>query len=485
MSPGALPGGLCTGTGALTHTLNITIMGIVTRENIGLLNDKITVKVAKDDYLPSFEKALKEYSKKANIPGFRKGMVPAGLIKKMYGNSVFADEVLRSVEKQLTDYMASEKLDIFAQPLPLPENDARQIQMNQPQEYSFAFEVGLKPAFDLPDFANMKPESLKVQVTDEMVNEEIDRLQVRHGKMTEPESVTSDDHVLNVTFEESDAEGNFVEGGIRKDNSLLVKYFNPEFRKNLFGKKKEDSLVLQVSQAFDDKEREWIVNDLGLAGQDPVALDKFFKMTITKVGLVEKAALDETFFNTVFPEKEITTEEAFRSALRDEIGQYWDKQASHQLQHTLYHELLGDTRIEFPESFLKRWLQTGGEKPKTQEEVESEFPTFTNQLKWTLILDKIARENNLEATAEDIKAFARQQLMGYMGNMGANLDEQPWMTDYVNRMMQDRRFIEDAVHRIRTDKVLGWAETQVKPTEKPITREDFLKMQEEHHHHHH
>ena len=95
-------------------------MGIVTRENIGLLNDKITVKVAQGDYLPSFEKALKEYSKKANIPGFRKGMVPAGVIKKMYGNSVFADEVLRSVEKQLTDYMASEKLDIFAQPLPLP-----------------------------------------------------------------------------------------------------------------------------------------------------------------------------------------------------------------------------------------------------------------------------------------------------------------------------------------------------------------------------
>src|ERR1700754_961300 len=100
-------------------------MATVTRENIGLLTDKITVNISKGDYLPSFEKSLKQYGKQANIPGFRKGMVPAGLIKKMYGNSVFTDEVLRTVEKELTSYMSTEKLEIFAQPLPLPENDAR------------------------------------------------------------------------------------------------------------------------------------------------------------------------------------------------------------------------------------------------------------------------------------------------------------------------------------------------------------------------
>src|ERR1700685_2389594 len=122
-------------------------MATVSRENIGLLTDKITVKVAKSDYLPSFEKALKSYGKQANIPGFRKGMVPSGLIQKMHGSSVFADEVLRTVEKELTTYMSSEKLEIFAQPLPLPENDARQIDMSKPAEYAFAFEVGLKPEF--------------------------------------------------------------------------------------------------------------------------------------------------------------------------------------------------------------------------------------------------------------------------------------------------------------------------------------------------
>ncbi len=461
-------------------------MGTVTRENIGLLNDKITVKVAKDDYLPSFEKALKDYSKKANIPGFRKGMVPAGLIKKMYGDSVFADEVLKSVEKELSTYMTNEKIDIFAQPLPLPENDARQINMRQPTEYSFAFEVGLKPDFKLPDFNQLKPTQYKINVTDEMIDDEIDRLRMRNGKMTEPETVTNDENVLNVTFIESDENGNPVEGGKQKDNSLLVKYFNTDFRKNWIEKKKDDFVVLQVSKAFDEKEREWILHDLGI--DKNAADEKYFKVIITKIGFVEKPELNEAFFKTAYPDKEITTEESFRQAIRDEIQAHLDNQSRSQLQHTLYHELLDHTKIDFPETFLKRWLSTSGEKPKSQEEVEQEFPSFTSQLKWTLILDKIARENNIEVNADDLKGFAKQQLFGYMGMQGAidpaTGEEQPWITDYINRMMQDRRFVEDAVHRIRTDKVLDWATSQVKPEEKAISREDFNKMQEEHHHHH-
>ena len=459
-------------------------MGTVVRENIGLLNDKITVKVEKNDYLPSFEKALKDYSKKANIPGFRKGMVPAGLIKKMYGNSVFADEVLKSVEKELTDYMTKEKLEIFAQPLPLPENDARQINMGKPEEYSFAFEVGLKPEFNLPALAELHPTRNKITVTDQMVNEEIERLQLRNGKMTEPETVTSDDNVLNITFTESDENGNPVEGGKQKDNSVLVKYFNEDFRKQLQGKKKDDTMVLQLSKAFDEKERDWITHDLGFEKDDATAADKYFKIIITKVGLVEKSDLNETFFKSVYPDKEIATEEAFRTAVKDEIQQYWDNQSRSQLQHTLYHELINHTNIDFPESFLKRWLLTGGEKPKTQEEVEQEFPVFADQLKWTLILDKVARENNIEVVADDIKNFARQQLLGYMGAQAVD-ESQPWVADYISRMMQDRRFVEDAVHRIRTDKILSWTESQVAPVEKEVTSEEFLKMQDEHQHHHH
>jgi trigger factor len=459
-------------------------MATVTRENIGLLTDKIVVRISKGDYLPSFEKALKQYGKQANIPGFRKGMVPAGLIKKMYGNSVFTDEVLRTVEKELTTYMSNEKLEIFAQPLPLPENDARQIDVGNPSDYSFAFEVGLKPAFNLADLASAPLTFNKVQVTPEMIDEEIERQQTRNGKMTEPEAVAGDENVLNLHFTETDAAGEPVAGGVEKDNSLLVKYFNEATRPKWIGLKKGDSIVLQPSRAFDEKEREWVLNDLGLPKEDADAADRYFRAEITKVGLIEKSDLNEEFFKTVYPGKEITTPEGFRDTVKDEIQAYWDNQSRNQMQHSLYHALLDHTQIEFPEDFLKRWMQTGGENHKSPAEVEQEFPAFVDQLKWTLIVDKVVGDNGIEVTQDDIRAFARQQLFGYMG-MQAGAEEQPWVADYVQRMMQDKKFVEDTAHRIRTEKVFAWAETRIRPTEKPIGRDEFRHLLEEHQHHHH
>ncbi|MDP4211166.1 MAG: trigger factor [Bacteroidota bacterium] len=458
-------------------------MGTVTREHIGLLNDKITVKIEKSDYLPSFEKALKEYGKKANIPGFRKGMVPTSLIKKMYGSSVFTDEVLKSVEKKLTDYMSTEQLDIFAQPLPLPENDARQINMGQPDDYSFAFEVGLKPAFQLPDLASLTPTRYQILVTDEMLNNEIDRLQVKNGTMTEPESVSSDENVLNLTFQETDSEGNAVEGSQPKENSLLVKYFSESFRPQLLGKKKTDEIVVQPAKVFDDKERAWVLQDLGLDKESNTDADKYFKLTITKVGLVEKAALDETFFKKIFPSKEINTAEDFRDAVKEDMASQWKVQTSSQLHHTLYHELLDKTQVEFPESFLKRWLLNGGDKPKTAEEVEHEFPAFVNALKWSLITEKINADNVFEVGVEEVRGAARQQLFSYLGGLPQGGD-QPWVEDYVNKMMQDRRFVDETYQRLKTDKMLVWLESQVKPVDQEISAEDFNKLQQEHQHLH-
>jgi trigger factor len=459
-------------------------MATITRENIGLLNEKITIKVAGADYLPSFEKALKNYSKQANIPGFRKGMVPTGMIKKMHGQSVFADEVIKAVEKELGNYMATEKLEIFAQPLPLATEEAPKIDMNNPVEYVFDFEVGLKPAFDIADLSKEKMTRYKVTVTEELINDEASRLQVRHGKLADRDAVTEDDNVLNVTFTETDANGNEVEGGIKKDNSFLVKYFAESFRGNLTGKKKDDVINIQLNQAFNEKEREWILSDLGLDKHDEAAAAKFFNMAITKVGFVEKAELNEEFFKAVYPKKEITNEAEFRNEIKTEIEGYWDKQTKNHLQHEVYHVLVDHTRIEFPESFLKRWMQTGGEQPKSQEEVEHEFPTFVNQLKWTLITDKLVQENGIEVKNEDIEAFAKQQLFGYMG-MNMQEEEQPWIAEYITRMMKDRKFVEDAYHRIQTEKVFDWAETKVNAVEKPVSVEEFSKEAEKHQHHQH
>ena len=458
-------------------------MATVTKENIGLLNEKLTLKLEKTDYLPTFEKSLKDYSKKANIPGFRKGMVPAGLIKKMYGPSLFTDEVLRTVDRELIKYLEEEKLDIFAQPLPV-EMDIRQLDVNNPADYTFHFEIGMKPEFALPDLSKAKTTRYKVKITDEMINNEITRLQNRYGNMQDENTVNTEEHVLNVIFTEVDENGNDLESGIKKDNSLLVKYFKEDFRSNLIGKTLNDYVITQLDKAFAEKELEFILSDLGLDKNDAAAAQKHFKIQITKIGLLEKRELNEEFFKQLYPNDEVKSEADFRNKVKEEIQVYWDNQAKSHLQHMAYHELLDGTTIDFPESFLKKWMQTQGEEKKTQEEAEKEFPTFKNQLKWTLISDKIVRENNIEVKPEEIKAFARQQLFGYM-NMPMGGDDQPWVDNYIDKMMQDRKYIEDAYSRIQSQKIFEWAETQVKPKEKEIAMEEFVKMQEEHQHHHH
>lgn len=467
-------------------------MATVTKENIGLLHEKLTVKLEKQDYLPSFEKALKEYSKKANIPGFRKGMVPAGLIKKMYGPSLFTDEVLRSVDRELIGYLQNDKLEIFAQPLPL-EADFRQLDVNNPTDYSFHFEIGMKPEFDLADLAKGPTTRYVVTVTDEMVDNEITRLQNRYGNMQDKEAVENEEFVINVLFTETNEAGEAVEGGITKDNSLLVKYFADAVRGQLIGKKVADTLQVQLNKAFDEKELEFIMSDLGLDKEDKAAAQKFFNIEITKVGLLEKKELNEEFFNQLYPSGEIKTEADFRNKIKEEIQAYWNSQARNQIHDQVFHLLVDKTKIDFPEAFLKRWIKTqgeqgpNGEQPviKSDEQVEQEFPGFISQLKWTLITDKIVQENAIQVNPDEIREFAKQQLFGYMSNMGAAASDQPWVNDYVEKMMKDRKYVEDAYNRIQTQKVFEWSETQVKPVETPISAEDFTKMVEEHQHHHH
>jgi trigger factor len=455
-------------------------MATITRENIGQLNDKLTVNLSKEDYMPSFEKSLKTYAKNANIPGFRKGMVPSSLVKKMYGQSVFTEEVLRTVEKELNSYVTNEKLDILAQPLPF-ENDSRQLDMNNPGDYAFAFEIGLKPDINI-NLGDLKGTFYKIQVEDNVVEDEVNRLRSRYGKMTEPETVSNEEDVLNVKFAEADSEGNAVEGGIEKDNSLLVKYFAPEVREQLMGKKKDDTILIQLNKAFEDKERDFVMEDLGLDKADAAAAEKFFNLTITKIGFVEKAELNEEFFKGIYPEGNVTNEEEFRNAVKADIQKYYDAQSSNQLQDQLYHHLIDHVQVEFPEKFLKRWLEVGSEKAKTPEEAEKELPSFLNQLKWTLISSKLINENSITVERDEVKDYAIRQISSYM--QGQSLGDMPWLDEYANRMLNDQKFVEETYMRLQTEKLFKLLEEKANKTEEPISLEDFEKKVHDHHHHH-
>jgi len=453
-------------------------MASIKRENIALLNDKLTVTLTQEDYLKEYENSLKKHAKTANIPGFRKGMVPAGLIKKMYGQSVFTDEILKKVEKELNFYLSNEQVEIFAQPLPL-DSQLANLDFTQPGQYDFTFEIGLKPSFEL-DTKKIKVKKYKVDVTDEMIQNEVERIQTRNGKMTEPETATSEENILNVTFTESDKDGNAIEGGIQKDNSLLIKYFAAATRKKLIGAKKDDTHTIQLKKAFEEKELEVIVGDLGITKEEA---DKYFTLLVTKVGFVEKSELDETLFKASYPNQAIATEAEFRAAIKLDIEGYYEQQAKNQIHDQIYHHLIDETKMEFPVAFLKRWLQQGGEKTRTAEEAEKEYPVFQDQLKWTLISGQLITERKIEVVAEDLKNFAKQQLLSYMGGqLGAMGDNDQWLEDYAMRMMQDKKFVEDSYHRISADKLFNTIEGEVSAKDEAITAEKFADMLKHHHH---
>lgn len=456
-------------------------MATVTQQDLAPLHKKLNVTIKKEDYLPSFEKAIKDYSKKANIPGFRKGMVPAGLIKKMYGTSLFTDEVLKRVDQEVNNYLQTEKADIIGQPLPMDFNIG-QLDMNKPEDYEFSFEMGMRPDFQLPNLSSQNLKRYKVDITDAMLDEEVDRLRGRYGNMTEPEAVTDDENVLNLTFIETDANGNEIEGGIRKDNSVLVKYFRESMRPSLIGKKTGDEIQTSFDEAFEGQEAQWILNDLGIDSGS----SRNFKLQITKVGLVEKRELNEEFFTQLFPNAEIKTEEDFRNKVRSELEKQWAGESKNQLQHQIYHVLLNETKVDFPEDFLKRWVKTQGEKgeTKTDEQVEQEFPNFLNGLKWSLITEKMAEQGEINVAQEDLRQFAKDQLLGYMG-MAAMDEEQDWVRDYIDRMMKDKKYVDDAAQRIYSQKIMDYAESQANATDTPISKEEFIHMNQEHQHHHH
>ena len=454
-------------------------MATVVRENIGLLHDKLIVKVSKDDYFPSFDKKLKEYSKNANIPGFRKGMVPAGMIKKMYGGSIFTDEVIKTVEKELYNYLNAEKPEIFAQPLPLT-NDVAKMDINNPADYEFGFEMGLKPDYSLAEISKAKITLHKVKATDAMVEEEINRMQIKGGKMTEPETVNNEENVLNVLFKESDKEGNAVEG-VTKENSVILKYLTAATQKKFMGKKVGEVVTVQLSKAFDEDKLAMIVQDLGFEKDDAAAAKKYFNLEIVKIGLVEKRELNEDFFKEIYPAKDIKNEDELKIAIKEEIQQYWDAQSRNQMQDQLYHYLIDETKMEFPADFLKRWLQTGGEKPKTAEEAEAEFPGFINQLKWTLISDKLIQENKLQVTNEELRDSMKAEIMKYFGAMSMG-DDTSWIESYIDRMMKDEKQVDISYRRLITDKLFSWIETQAKSKEKEVTGEELNGMMHNHHH---
>ncbi|MCB0700562.1 MAG: trigger factor [Chitinophagales bacterium] len=459
-------------------------MATVTRENIGTLHDKVIVKLSKEDYYPSFEQSLKRYAKTANIPGFRKGMVPTGMVKKMYGQSIFSDEVIRAAGSKIEDYLRDEKVHIFAQPMIMRDGLPSKLDMNNAEEMNFSFEIGLKPDFEIKALnGKTKLDKYKVSISDKVLDDEIERLQRRFGEAVPAETADDKEHIIYTKFEACDSEGNVAEGTEPIQDAELMAKLPVKLQDMINGKKADDSFVIQPKEVCTEEELPVFMKDsMKQEGGDP---EQHYKMTITKVGTLKPHDLNEELFSQVFPNAEVKDVEAFRELLRSELGKEYDRMTKERLQNEMYELLVHSTDINLPVGFLKRWMQEGGDQPKTDVQVEQEFPSFDHQLRWTLISDKLIIDNNIEVSRDEVLDSIKGQVAAYFGMGAENVEETPWMDEYLAKVSKDEKTMDETYRRLLYDKLFDYLETELKVKEKEVTEEEFFKLPNPHDAHHH
>lgn len=459
-------------------------MATVTRENMGTLHDRVTVKLVKEDYLPSFEKTLKQYAKSANVPGFRKGMVPAGMVRKMYGQAVFSDEVVRTAGKQLEDYLKNEQVAIFAQPMILPNEAPTRLDMNTTNDVDFSFEIGLKPDFEItPLKEKTSLTKYTVSIGDKMVDDEVERVKRKYGKVEDQEMVSSKDDIIYCTYENCDADGKVYHDAHMVEDTVLLEKMPVQLQEMLKGKKAQDTLVIRPMDVCTVDELEAFLKDPLKRG--PEAGSLHYKLTITKVGLLIPRELDAELYAQVFPNAEVHDEAAFKELIRKELSREFERVAKDRLQNEIYELLVHNTHFSLPVPFLKRWMMEGSEKPKGAEEVEQEYGSFEHQLRWTLISDKLIHDLGISVTRDEVNFDIKKRVLEYFG-MGADEDA-PWMDSYMTKVAKDEKTIDETYRRLLFEKLFSQLETQFNLSEKEVSEEEFFKLPDAHaaHHHHH
>ncbi len=455
-------------------------MATVARENLGTLHDKVTVKLTKEDYLPSFEKSLKQYAKTANVPGFRKGMVPAGMIRKMAGQQMFNEEVIRSAGKHLEDYMQKEQLAIFAQPMIMPSEQPVKLDINSPSDVEFTFEIGIKPEFEIPAIKNKaKLTAYKIIASEKMMDDEIERIKRRSGKVEDQEAVTGKDDVIYCTFEACDADGNVT--GAKIEETAILEKMPVALQEKLKGMKAGESMVIVPAEVCTAEELPKFLKDPLKAGE--AGANQHYKLELSKVGLLIPAEMGPELYAQVFPSTEVADEADFREKVKVELQREFDRIARERYHNEIFELLVHSTPITLPVDFLKRWMREGGEKPKSAAEVEAEFSGFEHQLRWQLISDKVIGEHRIAVTRDEVKNDIKTRVLAYYG-MDAE-DEAPWMDGYMDKVMQDEKMADETFRRLLTDKIFLALEGQFSTEMKEIGEEEFFKLQDPHSMHHH
>jgi len=431
----------------------------ITKENLDALNAVIKVEFVEADYKEKVDKLLLDYRKKANIPGFRKGQVPMGMIKKQYGKSVLIDEVNKMLQSALGKYIVDEKLDILGNPLPRIKED---FNWDAPS-FSFEFELGLAPQFDIDLSTKNSVQLYKISATESLIDEEVQNIQARYGKMSSIDEVTEQANVT-VTFVNEEME-------INKKSTFRIN----ELKNNknvLIGAKVGDVVALETKGMFEDDHR--LQHLLGVSHDIVHGLDITVDATIEDITKTELADLDQDLFDKLFPDNSVTTATELREKIKEDAEKQFEQQADQQFLNDVIEYLINHTQFDLPATFLQKWLQTAGEKPLTQEEAIAEYNKSEKGLRYQLMEGKIQRDHNITIDYKELVDYAKGFIRSQMAQFGNLHPEEKELEDIAGRILQNQEEAQKLQSQLLSQKILKFYKETVNFETKDITYEEFI-----------
>lgn len=433
----------------------------ITKNNVDALNAIVTIDVTRDDFQNNVEEVLKNYKKNASIPGFRKGQVPMSLIKKQYETAVMIDEINKLLQEKLSEYIQEEKLDILGNPLPV----AKDIDWNS-DTFSFDFELGLAPEFDVDLSAKNDIVRYEIEADEEMLNEQVEYIQKQYGKEVHKENVDEDDDItVKVTNEEENIENTYTfnVSEIRTKTN----------QKKFIGKKTGDTVKISTKGLFKDDHK--LMEMLNVDHDKVHGLEIDVDCTVEDIVNREKAELNQEFFDRLFGEGKVTSEAELKERIKEDAEKQFAQQADHKFTNDVVEFLVANTKVDLPETFLKKWLQTVGETKLDEQQAEEEYNKSENGLKYQLIEGKLIKDNELQVTIEEIKNHAADLIKQQLAQFGQADISEDEVNNIVGRVLTNQEETQRISEQIMNEKMLKLFSDNVKAKAKKVTYKDFVK----------
>jgi len=445
----------------------------IERKDLDQNNATLTVHIEKVDYAEKVDKTLRDFRKKANIPGFRQGMVPVGLVKKMYGKAVLAEEINKLVSDNLFNYIRENHVDILGEPLP-NETEQKPFDFETQEEFEFIFDLGIAPQFEVELTNKDKVKFYNITVSDEMIENQVKSYVGRYGKYIQEEVVEEKDMIKGELFEMADGKVN--ESGIKvKDATLTASYMKDEEQKALFiGAKKGDVIVFNPAKAFENETE--ISSMLKISKEAAKTIDTDFQIKIESITRYHESEINQELFDKVYGEGTVATEEEFRAKIKENIQENLVSDSEYKFGIDAQEMLLEKfTDLTFPDTFLKRWVLSSNEN-LSAETLEEEFPKMIKDLKWQLIKSKLGKAFEVKVEPADVEEYAKKIAKAQFAQYGMIGMDDEILANYAKDMMKKEDTLKNMVEKTTEEKIFACIKQAVKLENKEVSIEDFNKM---------